>query len=231
MSNETTTATQTELDPELHHQIEEESALVVQQAQALEISDAAGFEAAGAFLTKVLKPTLKKIEATWRPMQRAADANKKAILDQRRELENPVLEAERITKAAMGDWTMEERRIAAAAERERQAEARRIAEEEKLAAAAHLEDQGHAEAAEERLEAPTVPVMATPAPEPAKAKGVSARTVWKHRTIDEAAVNRAFLTVDEKKIAATVKQLGADAVAIVGGIEVFEEPVISGRAR
>ncbi|MCP4871608.1 MAG: hypothetical protein GY898_23105 [Proteobacteria bacterium] len=230
MTTETTSPTTTELDPELHHQIEEQTALVIQEAQAITIGSQEDYEGAGAFLTRHLKPALKKIEETWRPMQRAADANKKAILDQRREVETPLLEAEKITKKLMGDWTMEQRRIEAAEQRKAEAEARRIAEEEKLAAAAHLEDQGHQEAAVERLEAPTVPVMPAPVEKP-KAKGTSARTVWKHRVIDEAKVARAFLTLDEKKISGVVRQMGPDAVALVGGIEVFEEPVISARAQ
>ncbi|KKL00860.1 hypothetical protein LCGC14_2628320, partial [marine sediment metagenome] len=41
----------------------------------------------------------------------------------------------------------------------------------------------------------------------------------------------AFMMPDEKKIGQIVRSMGADAARLVGGIEVYEEPVIAAKAR
>lgn len=219
-----------EVDPAIAA-IEESTALVVTEASGITITDQDSYGYAGAFLTETLKPALKEIEARFRPMQRAADAAKREILDQRRALEDPLKEAERIVKRAMGAHVTEQRRIVAEAEAERLKEARERAEADAIAEASRLEEAGHTEAAEERISAPVVPVVAAPVVAPPKAAGVSTRMVTRHRIIDASAIDRKFLMPDEKKIGKIVEQMGADAVELVGGIEVYEEPVVSARAR
>lgn len=211
--------------------IEESTALLVTEAQGITITDQDSYGYAGAFLTEMLKPALREIEARFRPMQRAADAAKKEILDQRRALEVPLRAAERITKELMGAYVIEQRRIAAAAEAERLRVAREEAETAALAEAARLEEAGHTEAAEEMITAPVVPVVSAPPPEEPKAEGVSARFVTKYRIINVDQVGRAFMMPDEKKIGQVVRSMGADAAEMVGGIEVYEEPVIAAAAR
>lgn len=72
------------------------------------------------------------------------------------------------------------------------------------------------------------PIIQTEAP---KVAGIARRMVWKHRVVDESKVARAFLVLDEKKIGATVRAMGKDAVATIGGIEVWQENDISGKAK
>lgn len=58
--------------------------------------------------------------------------------------------------------------------------------------------------------------------------GVSVRSDRKFRIVDEAAIPRAYLSVDEKKIAAIIKALGEQ--ANIPGIEFYEGTVVSVRA-
>lgn len=58
--------------------------------------------------------------------------------------------------------------------------------------------------------------------------GVSVRADRKFRIVDEAAIPRAYLSVDEKKIAAIIKALGEQ--ANIPGIEFYEGTVVSVRA-
>ena len=188
------------------------------------------YEAAGAFLTEQLKPALAEIERTWRPMQRKIQAAHKEVVAQRRRHEDPLFEAERIVKGAMGTYVTEQRRIAAVAETERLRVAREEAESAALAEAERLEAAGHKEAAEEKITAPVVPVVSAPPPEEPKAAGTSARLVTKYRIIDSTRIHRAYMMPDEKKIGQIVRSMGADAEELVGGIELYQVPVIAARA-
>ncbi len=230
MANEPTTTTVDEMDPAIAA-IEENTELVVQQATAITIVDAGTYDAAGSFLTETLKPALREIEATFGPIVTAAHLAHKEALGQRKRHEAPLKEAEKIIKGSMGVYVTEQRRIAAAAEAERIRVAREEADARKLEEAAALEAAGHTEAAEEKLAAPAVPVMVAPPPEVPKSQGTSARMVTKFRIIDASAIGRAYLVPDDKKIGQLVRAMGADAERLVGGIEVYEEPVIAASAR
>jgi hypothetical protein len=208
--------------------LEESTALVVTQANAITISDQDGYEGAGAFLTGTIKAVLAAIAETFDPIDEAQKAARKVTIAQRKRHEAPLIEAQKIIKAAMGVYVIEQRRIAAEAEAERFKVAREEAEAATLAEAARLEDAGHTEAAEEMI---TAPVVSAPPPEAPKADGVSARFVPKYRIIDRRKIGAAFMMPNEKKIGQTVRNMGADAAELVGGIEVYEEPVIAASAR
>jgi hypothetical protein len=211
--------------------IEETTALVVLEANGITITDADGYGYAGAFLTETLKPARAEIEATFGPIVKAAHLAHKEALTQRQRHEGPLIKAEHIVKRAMGTYVTEQRRIAAVAETERLRVAREEAEAAALAEAERLEAAGHTEAAEEKITAPVVPVVSAPPPEEPKAAGVSARMVSKYRIIDPSAIDRDYLMPDEKKIGQVVRAMGADAERLIGGIEVYEEPVIAASAR
>ena len=212
--------------------IEETTALVVLEAEGFgTIREAHTYEAAGAFLTGSIKPARKEIAATFGPIITAAHATHKEAVAQRRRHEEPLIKAEQIVKAAMGSYVTEQRRITAEAEAERMKAARDKAEAATLAEASRLEEAGHTEAAEEMITAPVVPIVSTPPPAAPKAAGVSTRMVTKYRIINESAIDRAYLMPDEKKIRQVVRAMGGDAARLIGGIEVYEEPVIAASAR
>ncbi|HEU01364.1 hypothetical protein LCGC14_1749190 [marine sediment metagenome] len=218
-------------DPDPFAAIEESTALVVTEAQGITITDQDSYGHAGAFLTDVLKPARKEIEATFGPIIKKAHAAHKEATGQRKRHEAPLIEAEKIVKSIMGAYVIEQRRIAAEAEAERLKVAREEAETAALAEAARLEEAGHTEAAAEMITAPVVPVVSAPPPEEPKADGVSARFVTKYRIIDARKITAAFMMPDEKKIGQIVRSMGVDAARLVGGIEIYEEPVIAAAAR
>ena len=212
-------------------QIEQSTELIVQRAQALEISSEDSYQLAGVFLTVELKPMLREIADTFGPIVTAANKAHKAALAQKKRHSEPLLKAEAIVKASMGAYYKEQQEITRQREAERLAEARREAEERALAEAAGLEEMGEAEAAEEIISMPATPVVVKPAPAPPKAAGVSVRTKPKYRIINVAAIDPKFMMPDAKRIAQVVTGMGKDAEQVVGGIEVYEEPVVSARAR
>ncbi|KKK56153.1 hypothetical protein LCGC14_3067370 [marine sediment metagenome] len=211
--------------------IEESTALVVTEAQGITITDQDSYGYAGAFLTDVLKPARAEIDATFGKIIKKAHAAHKEAVGQRKRHEAPLIEAENIVKSIMGVYVIEQRRIAAEADAERLRVAREEAETAALAEAARLEDAGHTEAAEEMITAPVVPVVSAPPPEEPKADGVSSRFVTKFKIIDARKITAAFMMPNEKKIGQIVRSMGADAAQLVGGIEVYEEPVIAAKAR
>lgn len=221
----------TELDTATMEAIEENTELVVQQATAITISDQETYEGAGVFLTGVLKPALQEIERTFGPIVKTAHTAHREALAQRKRHEEPLKKAEKIVKQSMGGYVVEQRRIQAAEEAARQKAAREEAEARQLEEAAALEEAGHIEAAEEKLAAPAIPVVATPAPEAPKAAGTSVTMKTKYRIIDAGAIDRKYMQPDEKKIGQLVRAMGADAAELVGGIEVYEEPVMRAAAR
>lgn len=211
-------------------QVEEHVEAVVARAREIRISTQAQYEAAASFLTDELKPALREIDDTFGPIVKAAHLAHQEALTQRRRHEMPLLEAEKIVKGAMTGYSAEQRRIAAEQERQRIAEARRLAEDAAVEEAARLERDGHQEAAQARLEQPVTPVIRTPAPPLPKAAGISEKPIMKFRIVDPSKIGRKFMQPDTKKIRAVVRSMGADAETVVGGIEVYEEATIAARA-
>ena len=130
----------------------------------------------------------------------------------------------------MGAYYAEQQRALKAAEEERLELARKEAEDRAVEEAARLERNGQQEAADERLAAPVAPVVSTPAPQAPKAAGVSVKTKPNFRIVAESKIGREYLMVDKVKIGKVVRAMGVDAERLIGGIEVYEEPVVSARA-
>ena len=98
-------------------------------------------------------------------------------------------------------------------------EERRKAEEAKMQAAAD------AVAEEDGVPAQAV-VVPSAVPDVA---GVHTRKTWKFEILDAAGVKPAYTIPDEKKIRKIVTAMGLEAVAMVGGIRVWQESSIVAR--
>ena len=210
--------------------IEENTELVVRQAAEITITDDVTYAEAGEFLVVGIKAALAVIAETFDPIDDAQKALRKVTIAARKKHEAPLLEAEIVIKASMGIYWTERKRLEKLAEDERLELAREEAEDRAVEEAARLERLGHQEAAEERLEAPVVPVVTTPVTKAPKAKGSSVRMITKFRIIDASKIGPKFLMPNEKKIRQMVNSFGADAEEMVGGIEVYETPSVSARA-
>jgi len=204
------------------------------EARAFTIRDSATLEAAGEFLRLRVKAMLRQADEAFDPIIKAAHATHKVAVERKKAVTEPLLEAERTLKGAIGEYhasILEQQRVE---QRRLEAEARVEAERKQLEAAAALEKAGQREAAEQVLQAPVVvlPVPRPAAPPPAAPKGVSVRTVFKYRFLNPDLIHRNFMVPNEGAIAALVKSQGQKAVATigVGGIEVYEESVVSSRS-
>jgi hypothetical protein len=166
-------------------EVTEEALTYPDMAEALVITDQASYERAGKFVIGI-KKLKKKITDTFKPMKQAADAAKRVILDQEKEANAPIKEAESIVSGRMIAWDQEQRRIREEAERAAREKARKEDEERRLKEAEQLETEGDKEAADAVLEDETVVVTPPPMPKPEKPAGVSYRVIY---SVDETTID------------------------------------------
>lgn len=217
--------------------VAERSSLLVQNARSIKVIDPTTQSQASEMLLAVAAMR-RQIEETFKPMKEAAFRAHRVICDQEKKVDKPLVDAEASLKKEIGDYILEQRRIAKAAEdearrieqeraaREAQEEAERLAIEDAIA----LEAQGDVKAAEAVLAAPApVPVRyvapAPVAPAVAQTSGVAMSTTWDFRILDEAQIPREYLLVNEAAIRALGKSTKGKAK--VNGIEFFEKAQVS----
>ena len=226
---------------------------LVQQAQAMAITDAASYGDAVGF-ARLVKAYLAEVDAFMGPICEQAHAAWKTAVGRRDGLKRFALDAERVIKGALTAWTQEQERLRREAEetarRERErlegeerervaAEQRRLqaeAEERRLLEALAAEQRGDVQAAAKLLDAPVVtppvaprPVFAPPAavaPAP-KAEGVWYREEWDFEVVEPGRVPREYLRVDEVALRAVVKALRGKAQ--IPGVRVFVRTVAAVR--
>ena len=128
-------------------------------------------------------------------------------------------------KVKLFAWDKAQEKARQEAEDRARAEAKEKADQDALDAADAAQRAGHHEDAraiiEEAAQAPA-PTVILPSSTPKRSTVI--RTVKKFRFKDTKAVKPDFLMPDEKKIGGIVRSMGRAAEAIVGGIEVYEEP-------
>ena len=148
-------------------------------------------------------------------------------------------EADRLAREAAAKRAAEEKARREAAEAEAAgnraaAEAARIEAERAAREAAKLDQRAEAkvekaEARAEALELQAAAVVAEVVDMPvAKAAGVAARTIWKHRVVDPALVPREYLMVDEKKLAGVARAVKGSIQ--IPGVEMYPEQQMAARA-
>jgi hypothetical protein len=148
------------------------------RARALPVTSPATYEQA-AELLKAIKALRAEIANSCDPIIASTNKAHQAALHQKRELEAPLEEAEKILKRSLAAFVDAEERKRREEEARRAAEARERDEAAKLEEAAALEAAGEPEAATRVLEAPSVappPVVESTVPAVA---GVSTREVWR----------------------------------------------------
>lgn len=133
----------------------------------------------------------------------------------------------------LGAYLADERRKAEEARREAERKAREEAdrirreqEEAAIAKAAALESEGKHVAATLALHEADKPVQIVkpePVPEAPKVAGITLRDNWKWRVVDENAVPREFLQINESMIGAVVRSQKERTK--IAGIEVYNEPI------
>ena len=187
------------------------------------VATAAQYTDAGEQL-KSIKAAAKKLDTLRKSMTQPLDLAKKAIMDFFRAPEEKLARAESGIKRAMIAYSDEQDRIRR--EEQRKADEAAQRERERLAkqaaAAAAKGNETKADALEQRAATVVAPIIQREAP---KVSGVNTREVWLFEVVDEAAVPRQFMSVDESKIRKVVGALKGDTV--IGGVRVYSEKRIA----
>lgn len=199
------------------------------EASSLTILTDEDFEVAGNAVKKV-KSAQKMVEGYWEPMRKSSYAAYKAVTDHKKEMMDPLKNAEKILKGKMSDYQ-------AAKERARRAEEERLRalaeaeRERKLAEAAKAEAEGDAFSAEYAMtEAEALDNMAATvhvAKKEVVVSGITQSKAWAIRNIDLSKLPVEFGGVvirpaDEKAIMALIKSSGG--TVAIPGVE-YEETV------
>lgn len=206
------------------------------RASAIVITDADSYAVACGWLLGI-KDLRKKIADTFDPhVKRAHDAHK-ALLKEKAEAEAPLTRAELLLKDRIRAYDAEQDRIRREQQRLADEAARQEAERIALEQAAAMELEAHATGdvalmaeAVAILETPVAPVPYAPiAKATPKVAGVSIRKRFAFRIVNEAAVPRQYLSVNESKIRAVVSALGQ--AANIPGVQVYEETSVAAGRR
>ena len=201
------------------HEAQGTSALA-ERATAMQVASQEDYAAAGE-LVREIAAVSKQIEARRKAITTPMDAAKKAVMDFFRGPLERLQDADKTLSRRMLDWKSKverERREAEALA----AEAARKERERLEKQAAKAEEKGRVEqAAALAAAAQSMPAAPVVHAEPPKAEGVHTQVRWRYRVIDESAIPREYLMIDDKKLGGVVRAM-KDATNIPG-IEAYPD--------
>lgn len=193
---------------------------IVATAEAFVVADAESYSHAGD-LMRIVKAGIDEVKKRLAPAKAQAYAAHKAIVQLEKDAIDPRHEASSIYSAKRLAWQAEEdRKRRVEEDRLRAIEVKR-AEDQRLAEATRLEDEGRTEQAQAVIEAPIVPapvVLRTTVPE---SKGVSVRENWTMQIVNASLVPREHCIPDEKALRAIARTRRQAAVGTVLGVEFY----------
>ncbi|HOO13072.1 MAG TPA: hypothetical protein PK684_08975 [Bacillota bacterium] len=175
-------------------------------------------------ILKEIKRRMKAIDDRLEPEKAKAYKAYQAWGELIRELKGPYLEKEKEIKAAVKAWLDEQEALRREEEKRLRELAMKQAEKEKERLIRKLEKAGHIEQAEavrqEEIRVPPVAVVPKAAVE-----GISQRSNWKFKIVDESLIPRSFLRPDEVKLGQYARAMKGD--ANVPGVEFYEEKIVA----
>jgi len=209
---------------------------LVEEAKCFLVRNDDEYRQAGAMLRDKIKPLLAEADRVFDPVISAAHAAHKSALAAKKEVTDPINQADTIVRRAMSSYSSEQlRRQREEQERLRREElakreaAMRAEEERRLSLAMAAEQAGNKELAEEIvsqpapvIEAPAATMVSAPIAAP-KVDGVSTREVWRWEVVSKDSIRKEFLIPNESAIGALVRSQKSAAAAMVGGIRVWCE--------
>lgn len=220
-------------EPTIENEQKSSAMKILEQARYLNITSAADYEAAAEF-TKQVKSLSKRIKDYWEPLKKSARASWQSLVDREKELLKPLEQAEAEVKTKMAAYQKkvqeEERAARELAEKLKREEAERL-----LAEAAKAAEQGNEMESEILLAQAEIMEASQPAVQmqTPKATGVSTRTLYRARIIDESKVpvEVAGVVIRPVDLAAINKLAQASKGKIqIPGIEIYEEQSVAVRA-
>lgn len=171
-------------------EVASEALALPDQARAFKIEDSDTLAKANEFFL-ACHAMEKKIEKTFDPICKAANAAHKTATKAKADALKPVSEAKGIVRKEMEAYNEAQEDIRKERERQAQEEERRKAETAQLERAAALEAQGHKELAEQVLEAPIVVPQVTLPTVKSEVQGATFIEVWKYKVTDPKALLQA----------------------------------------
>jgi len=169
--------------PEEYRGIEKEVSALEVRVRRLSIITPEDHDAA-CQLERQLAAQDSAIVARISPAKSAADRAHQEICDLEKVLRGPLLKSRPLLKQKIGDWRVEQKRLADEGNRQRALAAQRLAEEETLDRAVTLERQGQGEAAAALLSVPAVASPISVAAPRIEARGVAIRENWSAELVD-----------------------------------------------
>ena len=210
-------------------EVTKEVTTIEDQAKALKVVDAVSYVAAGE-LWKAIKALRVKVAETFDGNIKKAHELHKGLVAEKKRHDGPLDEAERMVKRGMSDFDLAQEKIRLTEQRRLEEIARKEAEERALMdAIAAEEDAQRNGATKEEAQQESAAIISQPiyvAPvvlqkETPKVQGLSFRTIWKARIVNEALIPRQFMSVDMVKINGVVRSLKGQHG--IPGIEAYEE--------
>jgi hypothetical protein len=205
------------------------------RAQAAKIMNAEQYQGAAAELLRI-KGIRSRIDDLFDPVVKQAHEAHKAACAAKKQLTDPLDNAERALKGAMGAYDQEQRRLAAAEEARLRAIAEQKAAEERARLEAKAEkaiEKGQEEKAEAFLDqaAAVVPLTPVVVPQTVKVAGVQTRYIRKARVTKPQDVPAYWAgvelrTINQSALNALAK-LSPDKPSEIPGVEFYDEPQIA----
>ena len=176
-----------------------------------------------------IKDLRKKIEASYKKIKQTIDAEKKTVLEEEREQDKPLLEAENWIKPLISSYLAEQEKIRKAEEDRLREQARLAEEERQLQAALAAEQSGNKEDAQAIIDEPVyVPPIVVQKSVP-KVAGISMSKQWKYRIVDINKIPREYMMPDEKRIGGVVTKMQGQVP--IPGVEIYVVDVVSAGRR
>lgn len=206
---------------------------ILEQAQLLAINSPTDYDGAAEF-TKQVKKLSKRIKDYWKPLKDSARASWQSLVDREKELLTPLDQAETEVKKKMAAYQRkvqeEERAARLLAEKLKREEAERLLAEAEKAAEQGNEMESEILFTQAEIIETSQPAVQVQAP---KATGVSTRTLYRARVIDETKVpvEVAGVVIRPVDLSAINKLAQASKGKVqIPGIEIYEEQSVAVRA-
>jgi hypothetical protein len=232
---------QEEFENQEVEQVAQKASLLVQNAVTLKVTDRATQHQASQVLLAIAA-LRGEVADTFRPMKEAAFRAHRTVCDQEKKHDQPLADAERAVKQQIGSFVAEQNRLAREAEdaarkaeKERaESEALELSQQRAIDDACALEAIGDTVGAQAVLDNPApMPVRyvapAPIAPQVAQVAGVSTREDWDFRIVNEMAIPREYLLVNESAIRALGKTTRGK--ARIAGVEFYSKQVVAASRR
>ena len=205
-------------------EVKKQSGLIVRKAVKVTVTDQKSLTAAEGMLVTV-KDFIKGVNDLFDPSIKKAHDTHKSILAIKKEIVDPLLDAEKFLKTGVRNYLMEEERKRRAAEEQRKFEQEALLA--KLEKEREKEDTKAADETFEKIE--EIHEESLKVEEAPQMTGITKKTLIRWRVSDLDLVPRDLLTVDKPRVDEIVKRMKLNTA--IPGITVYEDVSIAVKGR